>query len=549
MTGWPRLPPVKTALRNPDMRRVLVAYLATVISEWALWCALLVYAYQRSGKAAAGLVSIGLFVPGALIAPLAGAAADGPRPNRVLANVYALQAVALALASGLAYIRAPLLVVVVPAAAALSLLSYVRPCFAVVVPGLVRSAEELTAGNLLTGYCNGASVLAGPLIASALIALDGARLVMAVTAALAALALLVTVPLVKLDPGASDQTARRKGSRTGALVDGMRILSQRKGALQLLTMLGGQFVLIGALDLIYVVLATENFRLGPSGPGILGAAFGVGAVLGGAVSTVLVARQRLAPLLMLSLLCICASLFVIAGFTTFAVALATLPLVGLSREVLDLSGRMLLQRAAPQDALASVFATVESVALVACALGSVMAQVAIALAGARVAVLAVAVLLAVLLLLTAKRLVQIDASADAPVVTIRLLRRITLFAPLPGPALEGVARSAHPVKFGIGQTIIREGERGNSYYAIVDGEVDVSMHGQHRRLMSRGQGFGEIALLADVPRTATIVARTDVQLLEIERLAFLTAVTGHDASAQAAWGVARTLHPPLERPQ
>ena len=546
MTRTRELPPVRAALRNPALRRVLVAYLASVISEWALWTGLLVYSYERSGKAAAGLVSIGLFVPGALVAPLAGAAADGPRPNRVLANVYAAQAVALAAAAVVAYLRGPLLAVIVPAAMALALLSYIRPCFSVVVPGLVKSAGELTAANLLTGYCNSGSVLAGPLIASALIAIDGPPIVIAVCAALAALGLLVTLPLVKLDPG-DDAPAvpRRDGSRTRALVEGIRALSQRKGALQLLSVLGGQFVLIGALDLIYVVLAAESFDLGPSGPGLLGAAFGAGAVLGGAASTVLIARKRLAPLLMVSLLCICVALAVIAGFTTFAVALAMLPVVGLSREVLDLTGRMLLQRAAPQDALASIFATMESLSLVACVLGSLVAQVVIALAGARVAVLVIAVMLGALLLLTAKRLVQIDASADAPVVTIRLLRRITLFAPLPGPAMEGVARAARPMQFATGDTIIREGESGDSYYAVVDGEVDVTVEGRHRRVMTRGQGFGEIALLADVPRTATVVARTEVQLLEIERPAFLTAVTGHDASKQAAWGVARTLHPPL----
>ncbi len=547
MTGARQLPPISTALRNPELRRVLVAYLASVISEWALWVALLVYAYERSGKMAAGLVSISLFVPGALIAPFAGAAADGPRPTKVLANVSAIQAVALAISACFAYLRWPLLTVIVPAAAALTMLSYIRPCFSVVVPGLVKSAGELTVANLLTGYCDSACVLAGPLAASALIALDGPPIVLAVTASLAALALLVTLPLVRLDPGPGAQPALgREGSRTGALIDGVRALSQRKGAVPLLSVLGGQYVLIGALDLLYVVLATEKFGLGASGPGILGAAFGVGALLGAAASTVLVARKRLAPLLMLSLLGICGSLAVIAGFTTYAVALVVLPVVGLSRAVLDLTGRMLMQRAAPQDVLASIFATMESLSLIAAALGSLVAQVILAVAGVRAALVAVAAVLGLLLLLTARRLVQIDASADAPVVAIRLLRRLALFAPLPGPALEGVARAARPIRFSPGERIIREGEAGDSYYAIVAGEVDVTMEGRHRRVMARGQGFGEIALLADVLRTATIIARTDVDLLEIGRPAFLTAVTGHDASKQAAWGVARTLHPVLE---
>ena len=126
------------------------------------------------------------------------------------------------------------------------------------------------------------------------------------------------------------------------------------------------------------------------------------------------------------------------------------------------------------------------------------------------------------------------------------LRRIPLFAPLPGPALEGVARAAQPVHFTAGQVIIREGESGESYFAIVTGEVAVTMGGKPIRTMERGQGFGEIALLAEVPRTATVTAATDVELLEIERAPFLTAVTGHDASKQAAWGVARNWHPVID---
>jgi len=231
------------------------------------------------------------------------------------------------------------------------------------------------------------------------------------------------------------------------------------------------------------------------------------------------------------------ALITLAGFTTLIVALIVLPLVGLARAVLDLTGRMLMQRAAPQDALASIFATMESLALVCSALGSIAVQVMIAALGVRAAVLGIGVTLACLIALTARRLVEIDASADAPVVTIRLLRRLPIFAPLPGPPMEGVARAGRHVHVAAGDTIITEGDRGDGYFAIITGAVDVSAAGEHIRSMTRGQGFGEIALISDVPRTATVTAVTDVELLEIERTPFLTAVTGHDASRHAALSV------------
>ena len=541
------LPPVRAALRNSAVRRVLIAYLGSVISEWALWCGILVYAYEHSGKTVAGLVSIGLFVPGALLAPLAGAAADGPRPNRVLALVYAGQAVGLAVATLAAFLEGPLLTVVVPAGLSLALITYIRPCFSVVVPGLVTTTGELTATNLLTGYCDHSSPLIGPLIASGLIAVSGPTLVLGACALLSMLGAIVTMPLMRLDPEMESAPAPSEHvTRMGALTDGMRALGKRKGALQLMVVISGQYLLIGALDLMIVVLAVEEFGLGSSGPGILIAAFGAGALIGGISSTVLVARKRLAPLLLIALLVMSGSLALLGVVATFAVALIVLPAAGLGRAVLDVTGRMLMQRVAPQQALASIFAVQESLALIGCAIGAIVAQVVIATAGVRAALIVIGSLLAILLLITSKQLAEVDASADAPVVAIRLLRRIPLFAPLPGPALEGVARAARPVQVASGQVITREGELGDSYFAIVSGTIAVTMNGKPIRTMERGQGFGEIALLADVPRTATVTALGDVDLLEIERAPFLTAVTGHDASKQAAWGVARNWHPVIE---
>jgi len=176
----------------------------------------------------------------------------------------------------------------------------------------------------------------------------------------------------------------------------------------------------------------------------------------------------------------------------------------------------------------------------------VLVQAMIATAGVRAAVLSVGVFFALLLLATATRLRHVDAHADAPVVAIRLLKSLAIFNPLPGPELEGIARSAEPMDFAAGSVIIRTGDVGDRYYAIVTGEVEVDIEHTRIRTMSRGTGFGEIALLADVPRTATVTATTDVSVLAIERVAFLTAVTGHDASARTAWSVARGFHSDLD---
>jgi CRP-like cAMP-binding protein len=119
-----------------------------------------------------------------------------------------------------------------------------------------------------------------------------------------------------------------------------------------------------------------------------------------------------------------------------------------------------------------------------------------------------------------------------------LLRSTRLFAPLPTPMLERLARNLIPMRVPEGAVVIRQGEVGDRYYAIVEGEVEV-LEGE-RRVTTLGPGgsFGEIALLRDVPRTATVVTTIASRLLALDRDEFLRAITGHEAASDAAHGLA-----------
>jgi CRP-like cAMP-binding protein len=127
-----------------------------------------------------------------------------------------------------------------------------------------------------------------------------------------------------------------------------------------------------------------------------------------------------------------------------------------------------------------------------------------------------------------------------------LLARLPMFAPMHPVTLEAVARSADHVAVDDGEVVVRQGDKGDRFYAVVEGAFDIVQSGTHVRCAIRGNCFGEVALLADVPRTATITARGPGQLLAVERVAFLTAVTGSDTSAAAAWGVVNAMN--LDRP-
>jgi CRP-like cAMP-binding protein len=117
---------------------------------------------------------------------------------------------------------------------------------------------------------------------------------------------------------------------------------------------------------------------------------------------------------------------------------------------------------------------------------------------------------------------------------IALLRTLDLFEPLTRRRLERLAAAVVALQFAAGAVIVREGDEGDYFYVVVDGEVEVSCFG--RRLVRRGAGeyFGEVALLRRVPRMATVVARTPTSLYALETYEFVAAIAGNQRSAAVA---------------
>jgi CRP-like cAMP-binding protein len=147
--------------------------------------------------------------------------------------------------------------------------------------------------------------------------------------------------------------------------------------------------------------------------------------------------------------------------------------------------------------------------------------------------------LPLLFLLASRRLAEIDAASIFPEAKLMLLRSLPLFAPLSAPVIERVASRLVPVEVDAGTAIVRQGDPGDRFYIVRDGEVAVLKDGRPVASLEQGDFFGEIALLHDVPRTATVTARTNVRLYALERDDFLEAVTGHPLSKEAADTVTR----------
>jgi hypothetical protein len=256
------------------------------------------------------------------------------------------------------------------------------------------------------------------------------------------------------------------------------------------------------------------------------------------VTARLVGLRRLALPLALSLGVWSAAFLGLAALPALAVAMALLAVAGGARATLDVTGRTLLQRVAPPDLLARVFGLLEGLQMGAIAIGTLAAPLLVSLGGAAAAFIAVGALMPLVAVLAGRRLLDIDRHATVPVVEIALLRSIALFAPLAPPTLESVARALVPLAPPAGTEVIRQGDVGDRLYVIADGECDVTADGIAVTTLGRGDYFGEIALLYDVARTATVRTRGVTRLYALERDHFLAAVTGHLRAQRSATALA-----------
>jgi len=514
------------ALRHGALRRALLAFLVFSVAEWATWITLLVWAYDERGVGAAATVSVAQLLPAVLVAPLGSVLGDRGERGRALATGYVVQALTMLLTGLLLVADAPFVLTCAGGVLVTCAITLTRPVHNATLPTVSHTPAELLAGNSASITAEGIGGFLGPLACGLLIsgAGPGSVFLLFGVLLLGSAALVLRLPVVRLTDGDEPGVVRAAETFTRRTLGGVRELREQPASALLLVMVTGQYVVVGAMDILLIVLALEVLGTDSSGPGLLGSALGVGAVLGALATVVLAGRRRLAPALLAGLLVTGLPICVLAAGGDIALAAVLLVLSGAGKAFFDVAGRTLLQRTVADAVLARVFGLQEALMTAALAVGAASAPLLVSWLGISGALVAAGALLPVAGLVAWPVLRRLDSRARQPGPWFDLLRTVPFFRAAPLPVLEQLSRRTDEDDVDTGTVVVRETEPGDRFYLVSEGAVTVSQDGRELTRLGRQSSFGEVALLLDVPRTATVTATAPTHLVWIERDDFLRAM-------------------------
>jgi CRP-like cAMP-binding protein len=514
-----------------SIRRAQISFGAMWAGEGAFMVALAVTAFQDGGVVAVGIVTAARMASAAVVAPLLATAADRVRRERVLTLVGLVRAAALGGAAAVTAAGGPAAATYALAVVATVAQALYRPAHSALLPALCTSPEQLTRANAVRGMLDSLATLGGPAAAAVLLAVSGPE---AVFAACAAASLVGGVVVIGLAYDAPPRATAAAASGHEMLQGFATIASN--GGLALITGLGFvQTFTRGCLTVFTVVVAVDLLKAGDAGVGVLTAAVGGGGLLGSMLAFGLVGRGRLAYWFGLGVALFGAPLVVIGAVPGYAAAIVLLGVVGSGNALIDVAGFTLLARLADETVLARMFASFEATLTLGVAAGGLVTPAIVEWLGVRPALAAVGLLAPLAVLAGRPALRRLDEDVRARDADIEAMRPIRMLGALPVATIEQLAGALEHADFEPGRTVFRQGERGDYFYIVQTGHAEVVRDGRVVRTLGAGDCFGEIALLRDQARTATVRAseRAPLGVSRLRRSAYLTAVTGYPAAAAA----------------
>ena len=531
---------IGSVFRNPGLRRVELALAGSMIGDWAFATAVTVWAYGVGGVTAVGLWTAIRLTLMAVTAPVASMLADRLPRKRVMV-VSDLMRLVLVAAAGLCLVfDTPAAPIFVLATVAGLLGTPFRCAQRALMPALASTPEELTASNGTGSTIESLSFFVGPTLGALLIAATDVQTVFFLNALTFAwsMALVLgirvpqrdeTDPPTSVDPG----VAPGKESFLAEVSGGFRTIGADRDLTVVIWLVSAQTIVAGASAVFLVVMAVDVLGTGAQGVGYLNSVLGVGAVLGGFLAISRATKRRLAQDLTLGVVLWAAPLLLVTAWASPVTVFAAVALLGLANPLVDVNLDTIVQRIAPDAVMGRVFGALEACVIATMALGAALMPVLLNFLGLRTSLAVIGVGVTALSLPFVPRMRRLDARLTAP-AGLGLLRAIPMFVPLTPATVEGLARKLVRVHVPASGVVVAEGEESDRFFIIESGLVDVTHGGAVLRQEGPGEFFGEIGLLRDVPRTATVTAVEDTVLLALVRDDFLAAVTGQSDAFRVA---------------
>ena len=520
------------------MRWLQASTAATSLGKWAFAVTLGVYAFREGGTAAIGIVALVQAIPATLAAPVLGMAADRYPRRRVLLVTNALRTLLLAAVAASVHQGAPVAVIFGLAALFAVVSTANQPARAALIPVLARSPAEVSQTMAVMGAIDTTSFLVGAGVGGIVLASTSVSFVVAVCAVAYALAtlLLLEIPL--------DARPARKGAPehpVSELAAGLHTVLGDVDLRLVFSVMAALSVVDGLTNVLVIVTSINLLKIGTAGVGYLNIARGAGGILGGAFAFSLLGRSRVAAAIAVGSLTLGVPLILLGVIPRVPVGVLAWGAFGCGFVLVKVSGLTLVQRLSGDRVLGRVLAVLETMFVATIGLGAILAPVLVATLGLEGALIVTGGTLPLVAFVRMRGLRRLQAGTPVPAREFELLRRCPVFSPLPLATVEGLARHASTIYLHAGDQVITKGDVGDRFYVISSGCVEVLDDGVRLRTQGPGESFGEIALLRDIPRTATVRATEGTQLLAIERDRFLLSVTGHADSHHAASEVAERL--------
>lgn len=525
---------------NRNLRRIQLAFLGSAIGDWAYATAVAVWAYEAGGAKAVGIWVAIRYTLMAVSAPFTSTLADKMSRKLLMVLCDVIRAFLIAAAALCLFIDAADAWIFVFATVSALVGTPFLVAQRSLLPALAERPEELTAANGTASTIESMAFFVGPALAATLLGFTSIQVVFLLNVATFVLSLLlilgVSVPAADTPPPPSGDDDDAPGFLAEASA-GFRTIAGDKG-LTLVTLAACvQTVIAGGSAVFMLVMADTILGTGPRGVGYLDAVLGIGALLGGVLAISRAGRGRLGTDLVVGILLWSVPLALVTVWPSPVSCFAAMALLGLGNPLVDVNLDTIVQRLAPDEVLGRVFGALEAAFITTMALGAVAMPFLIDGVGLRLGLLALAAPVAVLALFMLPSMRRLEQRLRAP-DNLALIEQVDIFSPLGGVALESLARSATEFRFAAGDVLVREGDQADRFFIVQEGLVEVSQGERVLRREGPGEYFGEIGLLRDVPRTATITAVENTVVQVIDRVDFLRAVSGHREARLTAENIA-----------